>query len=112
MPASADYAEREIFGTQASSYTKGTKHTAKDWEIPEVRTAWIYFLLIYIGVAIFKDWYVKLIIRVMVGWYFGLYRQTFVNAYTVYTHDEDNEILKKKYEIWYGVKFDKENNNE
>lgn len=108
VSASVDYAERELFGTQATSYTNGIKNTPKDWEIPEVRKAWIYLILIFIGSAIFKDWYIKLIIRVMTGWYFGVYRHAYVNAYTTYTNEEDIEVLKKKYEILYGANFNKE----
>lgn len=108
IPASANYMQRELFGTKATSYTEGTKHTHKDWEITEVRNAWIYLILIFIGAAIFKDWYVRLIIRGAAAWFFGIYRQAYVGAYTTYTHEEDNEITKKKYEILYGAKFDKE----
>lgn len=112
IPASEDYAEREIFGIHASSYTNGIKHTKKDWEIVEVRNAWIYFFLVCFGALIFKDWYVKIIIIGAAGWFLGIYRQAYVNAYTTYTHEEDNEILKKKYEIIYGATFNKEDNNE
>ena len=112
LPASANYVEREIFGTKASSYTKGTKHKAKDLEIPELRKAWVYLILIFIGASIFKDWYIKLIIRIASVWFFGFYRQAYINTYTTYTHEEDEEILKKKYEVLYGVNFNKENNNE
>jgi hypothetical protein len=44
------------------------------------------------------------------GWIFGLYRQAYINAYTVYTHDNDMNITKKKYEILYGIKSNKEDN--
>ena len=107
-PASVDYAERELFGTQATSYTNGIKNIPKDWDIPEMWKAWIYLILIFIGAAIFKDWYVKLIIRIGTAWYFLIYRSACISAYTTYTHEEDTEILKKKYEILYGSKFNKE----
>lgn len=108
VPANIDYTERELFGTQAASYSNGIKNTPKDWEIPEMRKAWIYLIMIFIGVSIFKDWYVKLIIRIVSTWFFITYRSTYINVYTTYTHEEDAEMLKKKFEILYGVKFNKE----
>ena len=110
--ATEDYASREIFGTQSPVYTTGVKHTKKDWEIPEVRTGWIIVFVVFILSALFKDWYVKLIIRIAVGWIFGLYRQEYVNAYTTYTHEEDKELLTKKFEVLYGIKVNKEDNHE
>ena len=101
-PATAGYMEREVFGTYAPSYTTGRKVQSKDWEIPEVRTAWLIFLVIFFAVSIFKDWYVKFIIRIVAGWYFGMYRQGYVDAHTVYVHDEDAEMHKKKWEILHG----------
>ena len=112
IPAKDEYASREIFGTLSPNYTTGEKHTPKDWEIPEVRNGWIILILIFIGVAIFKDWYVQLIIRIAAGWIFGLYRQAYVNAYTTYEHPEDLNILKKKYEVLYGIKQKEEDKHE
>lgn len=110
--ASADYASREILGTNSPVYTtNATKHTKKDWEIPELKREWIIFILVFIGVSIFQDWYIQLILRIIAGWIFGLRRQAYVKAYTTYTHDEDNDILKKKFEILYGLKSNKEDNN-
>jgi len=111
IPSNQEYAEREIFGMESPAYKNGIKHTKKDWEIPEVRNGWIILILVIIGASIFKDWYVQLIIRAAAGWIFGLYRQAYVNAHTTYTHDEDTEILRKKLEILYGVKFNKEDNS-
>lgn len=114
-PATGDYASREIFGIDSPVYKKnGTKHTKKDWEIPEVRRGWIIFILVFIAAFIFQDWYVQLIIRIVAAWVFGKYRQGYVNAYTTYTHDEDDELLKSKYKALYGIygmKFDEEETN-
>lgn len=106
-PATAEYASREILGIDSPVYKKGEKHTKKDWEIPEVRRGWIILIVIFIISAFFKDWYVRLIIRIVAGWIFGLYRQEYVNAYTTYTHDEDMELFRKKYEVLYGLKNNK-----
>lgn len=103
IPATPNYTEREVFGTNASSYTTGNKKKPKDWEIPEVLTGWIIYIIIFFTVAVFKDWYVKLIIRIAAGWFFGIYRQSYVDAYTTYEHPEDEDMLKKKYEILYGI---------
>ena len=48
----------------------------KDWEVPDVLAGWICFIIFFIVVEVFKDWYIKLILRIVVGWYFGLWRQT------------------------------------
>lgn len=104
MPATPNYTEREVLGENASSYKAGNKKKPKDWEIPEVLTGWVIYIIIFFAVAIFKDWYVRLIIRIVTGWFFGIYRQNYVNAYTTYEHPEDHDMLKKKYEILYGIK--------
>lgn len=103
--ASAEYASREMFGVDSPCYqSNGTKHTKKDWEIPEVRRAWIIFIVVFIAVAIFKDWYIQWIIRIVASLIFGKYRKAFVDAHTTYTHDEDDEILRQKYYALYGIK--------
>ncbi len=107
IEASVEYASREIFGVNSPHYTTGTKNTKKDWEIQEVMMGWVVFILVFIAASIFKDWYIQLIIRVAAGWIFGLYRKAYKDAYTTYTHDEDSEILEKKYEILYGLKSNK-----
>ena len=111
VPATQGYVEREVLGVNAPSFKTGKKITIKDWEIPEVLAGWIVYFLVFIGAFIFKDWYVKAIIWAAAGWIFGLYRQAYVNAYTVYMHDEDIELDKKKLEVLYGVKTNKEGDN-
>ena len=110
--ASADYASREMFGIDSPVYkTNATKHTKKDWEIPEVRRGWIWVILIFIFSFVFKDWYVQLLIKVGAGWLFYIYRRAYMEAYTSYTHDEDSEILKQKFWALYGLKHNKEDND-
>lgn len=101
MPASDGYSEREIFGRDAPSYTSGKKISKKDWEIPELRIRWIIFILVVIFAGIFQPWYLKLLIRGIAGWIFGIYRKAYIETYTVYQHDEDLEIEKKKLEVLY-----------
>ena len=101
MPASAGYSEREIFGRDAPSYTNGKKISKKDWEIPELRTYWIIFILVNIFSLIFKPWIIKVAIWVFSGWIFGTYRKAYIDTYTVYQHDEDLEFQKKKSEVLY-----------
>lgn len=112
-PATTEYASREILGVNSPVYQTGEKHTKKDWDIPEVRRGWVILIVIFIITSLFKNWYVQLPIRIAASWIFGLYRQAYVNAYTTYTHDEDMEIMRKKYEVLYGIKNNKgDNNNE
>lgn len=111
--ATEEYASREMFGVNSPYYQSiGTKHTKKDWEIPEVRRAWIIFILVFIIVSIFKDWYIQLIIRLVTCWVFGMYRKAHIDARTSYTHSEDDEILRQKYHALYGIEFDSENSRD
>lgn len=112
-PASADYASREILGTSSPVYQTetATKHSKKDWEIPELRKAWVIYVLVFIGVSIFIDWYVQFILRFAATYYFWQYRKAHIDAYTTYTHDEDTDMIKAKYSALYGFKFTEEDTN-
>ena len=112
-PASADYASREILGTASPVYQTetSTKHSKKDWEIPELRKAWIIFILVFIGISIFADWYVQLILRFAASYYFWQYRKAHLDAYTTYTHNEDDDMIKAKYSALYGIKFHEEDSD-
>lgn len=46
----------------------------KDWQIPELIIGWIVFVIFFFGVAIFKDWYIQLIIRLIGSWVFAIWR--------------------------------------
>ena len=106
-PASGGYMLREIVGPEWGA-EPSKKQTKRDLEIPEVRTGWIIFTLVSIFAFIFKDWYITATIHIAAIIWFAKYRQQYINANTIYTHDEDTEMLKKKYEILYGLKNDKE----
>ena len=101
-PATYGYMEREVLGIDAPSYTSGKKVAKKDWEITEVKNAWLIFIAVFILAAIFKDWYVQLMIRLFAGLYFGVYRQSYINANTAYIHDEDIEMTRRKIETLRG----------
>lgn len=101
IPASAGYSEREIFGRDAPSYTSGKKISKRDWEIPELVTRWIIFILVVIFAGFFQPWYLKLFIRFVAVLVFGIYRKAYIDTYTVYQHDEDIDMLKKKSEVLY-----------
>lgn len=107
-PASGDYMLREVCGPEWNA-SSGVKHTKKDLEIPEVRNGWIIFILVSFGAFIFKDWYITLIIQLIAACYFLIYRKMYIDANTVYTHTKDTEMLKKKYEVLYGLKNSEEN---
>lgn len=109
MPATTGYTSRAVLCVDSTEYKTGQKHTKKDWEIPEVAIGWIILIAVFIGSSIFKDLYVRLIVRIAASWFFALYRKAHVDAYTTYTHDEDIEILNRKQEILYGTKNNKEN---
>ena len=110
LPASADYVSREILGTASPVYKteNATKHSKKDWEIPELRKAWIIFALAFIGSSIFASWYIQLVLKLLLCVYFGNYRKAYKEAYTSYTHNEDSEMIKAKYYALYGIETNKE----
>ena len=112
LKASEGYNEREILGIAAPSYTKGEKHVPNDWEIPSLMTGWIIYALVFLASFIFKDWYITIAIQWIACYVFALYRKTLKDAYTSYTHKEDEKYLKKKYEVLYGVKFDEDKKDE
>lgn len=105
-PATYEYASRQVLGQESPEFTKGVKHIPKDSEIPEIVKGWVVFILVFIVAAVFKDWYIKAIIRVVAAFWFGAYRKTYKDLYSGYTYPEDKEILKKTYEIQYGVEID------
>lgn len=47
----------------------------KDWEVSDVLFGWVCVLIFFIVVEVLKDWFIKFILRIVVGWYFGLWRQ-------------------------------------
>lgn len=47
---------------------------AKDWEIPELMIGWVFFLIIFAGSFVFKDWYIRFAIQVFIGIWFALWR--------------------------------------
>lgn len=109
-PASDNYMLREIYGTQWVSPSV-TKHTKTDWEISEVRIGWIIFAAISIFAFIFKDWYITLIIQIVMFIWFVQYRKRYIDANTIYIHNEDTEMIRNKYDALYGLKDNKENKN-
>jgi hypothetical protein len=108
-PATDEYFLREKLGAQASNYTTGTKQMTSDWNISELRSGWITYILVFFGVFIFKDWYIRAIIWIGSSWLFGIYRNAYINAYTVYMPEDDKKMLKIKYETLYSAKENKEN---
>ena len=110
-PASGEYMLREVCGPQMYSLKASEKHVKKDWDIPEVRTGWIIFFAVSLCAFIFKDWYVIAMIQIAAICFFCTYRKQYIDANTTYTHNKDMGMLKKKYEVLYGLKDNKENTN-
>lgn len=92
VAATKEYLEIELFG-----YSDGLKQKCKlhDWEVGEVAFGWILFIIVFLGVCVFKDWYVRLIIRICASMIFGLYRQTYIEAYSTYT-DPTIQLLNRE----------------
>ena len=87
-PATIEYLEFMVTGKPMPSQ-KVKKISLKDWEIPGLMTGWVVFILVCIGIFIFKDWIVKFLLWNIAGWYFGFWRQKLVNAHTIYKYEEN-----------------------
>ena len=104
FPADEKYVLLEEFGVHSQHSDTVIKETKKDYEIPELRSGWIKFILFFLCVIIFKDWYVRLILRIIACIVFGMYREKYINAYTIYKNPENYDMLKNKYKVLYGIK--------
>lgn len=113
QPVSYDYYVREELDKLGVSNinTNAKKHITPAWKIPEVRKATIYYIIVILAVAIFKDWYIKLVIRIAASLFYLMYSSIYTKIYTTYIHDEDNEILKAKYKAYGYIKDSKKDDN-
>ena len=78
--------------------------SAKDCEIQEVVRGWIVFGLSCLVILFFKDWYVKSLLFAIAGIIFGVYRQSYKDAYTCYQYPDDEKIKRMKYNTLYETK--------
>jgi hypothetical protein len=111
--ASYDYYVREEldkFGV-SNINTNTKKNITPAWKITEVRKATIYYIIVIFTVVIFKDWYIKLIIRIAASLFYLMYSSIYTKIYTTYIHDEDNEILKAKYKAYGYIKDNKKDDS-
>ena len=58
---------------------KEPNYFPKDWEIEGVLFGWFVMAIVWIGAFIFKDWWIRLIIQIGAGWYFGSWREKKIN---------------------------------
>ena len=106
------YVYREAMDVMLPIYQE-KKQKPKGWDIPEVRRGWLVLIAIFVGTIFFKDVVGKLIVRVLAGVIFGLYRQSYIESYTSYGYDDkDKDIIQKQIEVLYGIKPDNKENNQ
>lgn len=58
---------------------KEPNYFPKDWEVEGVMFGWVLLVIVWIGAFIFKDWWIRLIIQIGAGWYFGSWREKKIN---------------------------------
>ena len=58
---------------------KEPNYSPKDWDVEGVMFGWLVLVLVWIGAFIFKDWWIRLIIQIGAGWYFGSWREKKIN---------------------------------
>ena len=59
---------------------KKPNYSPKDWEVDGVMTGWVILVVVWIFALLFRDWWLKLLIQISAGWYFGSWREKKVNA--------------------------------
>ena len=91
-------------GIPAPKDKNATVISSKDFDIQEVRHGWIVWGLFCILILFFKDWYVQVLLFVISGVIFGMYRQLYKDTYTCYVYPEDDKIKKMKYQTLYEIK--------
>lgn len=101
------YCLREEFirqGIPVPKYENAVTITTKDWDIPEVRQGWIMWILSWFVIILFKDWYMKSLLFAISSIIFGMYRETYKNAYTCYQYPEDEKIKQLKQKVLFDIK--------
>lgn len=58
---------------------KEPNYFPKDWEVEGVIGGWIVLIVVWLLTFIFKDWWIRLIIQIGAGWYFGSWREKKIN---------------------------------
>lgn len=58
---------------------KEPNYFPKDWEVEGVMFGWLLMAMVWILALVFKDWWIKLIIQIGAGWYFGSWREKKIN---------------------------------
>lgn len=58
---------------------KEPNYSPKDWEVEGVMFGWCIMVFIWIFALVFKDWWIKLLIQIGAGWYFGMWRENKIN---------------------------------
>lgn len=58
---------------------KEPNYFPKDWEVEGVICGWVILIVVMLVAFIFKDWWIRLIIQIGAGWYFGSWREKKIN---------------------------------
>lgn len=58
---------------------KEPNYFPKDDEVEGVMIGWVIMIVVWIGALVLKDWWLRLIVQISVGWYFGSWREKKIN---------------------------------
>lgn len=58
---------------------KEPNYFPKDWEVEGIMLGWFILAVVLIGAFVLKDWWIRLIIQIGAGWYFGSWREKKIN---------------------------------
>ena len=58
---------------------KEFNYSPKDWEVEGVMLGWFLMVVAWVAALVFKDLWLRWIIQVGIGWYFGSWREKKIN---------------------------------
>lgn len=54
-------------------------YSPKDWEVHGVMLGWMAMVFVWVAALLLKDWWIRLLIQIFAGWYFGSWREKKIN---------------------------------
>ena len=54
-------------------------YSPKDCEVQGVILGWVIMIFVWIAALLLKDWWIRLLIQIWAGWYFGSWREKKIN---------------------------------
>ena len=75
----AELNENLIVAGELKVEFKEPNFAPKDWEVDGVMFGWCVMVTVWIVALVLKDWWLRLIVQIAAGWYFGSWRENKIN---------------------------------